>query len=123
MVNVGNYTSPMNAIPTNSFTSVATEDTGAAAAAAAEELSPELRQHGSKLLRVAQRLQKIRQEDPKAKAIVFVQWYELEHKVPKLGSYGKWGEKWFDYVGNFGVWGRKNFWYANHFQLFCGQMV
>ena len=68
----------MNAIPTNSFTSVATEATGAAAA---EELSPELRQHGSKLLRVAQRLQKIRQEDPKAKAIVFVQWYELEHKV------------------------------------------
>jgi len=58
-------------------------------AAAAEELSPELRQHGSKLLRVAQRLQKIRQEDPKAKAIVFVQWYELEHKVAAaLTSHG-----------------------------------
>ena len=62
----------------NSFTS-------ATGAAAAEELSAELRRHGSKLLRVAQRLQKIRHEDPKAKAIVFVQWYELEHKV----SYGK----------------------------------
>ena len=51
------------------------------AASAAEPLPAELRSHGSKLLAVARRLQKIRAEDPKAKAIVFVQWQELENKA------------------------------------------
>ena len=51
------------------------------ATSAAEPLPAELRSHGSKLLAVARRLQKIRAEDPKAKAIVFVQWQELENKA------------------------------------------
>ena len=55
------------------------------ATSAAEPLPPELRSHGSKLLAVARRLQTIRAEDPKAKAIVFVQWQELENKVPAAG--------------------------------------
>ena len=55
------------------------------ATCAAEPLPPELRSHGSKLLAVARRLQTIRAEDPKAKAIVFVQWQELETKVPAAG--------------------------------------
>lgn len=49
--------------------------------APAETLPAELRSHGSKLLAVARRLQKIRAEDPKAKAIVFVQWLNLEDKA------------------------------------------
>ncbi|CAL1168735.1 unnamed protein product [Cladocopium goreaui] len=53
------------------------------ATSAAEPLPAELRSHGSKLLAVARRLQKIRTEDPKAKAIVFVQWQELENKVAR----------------------------------------
>ncbi len=98
------YISPMDASwvleLANSFTS-------ATGAAAAEELSAELRRHGSKLLRVAQRLQKIRQEDPKAKAIVFVQWYELEHKVSwEVGRevvwwFGKISIIFYNYVGKF----------------------
>ena len=51
------------------------------ATSAAEPLPAELRSHGSKLLAVARRLQKIRAEDAKAKAIVFVQWQELENKA------------------------------------------
>ena len=58
------------------------------ATCAAEPLPPELRSHGSKLLAVARRLQTIRAEDPKAKAIVFVQWQELENKVPAAGRLG-----------------------------------
>ena len=51
------------------------------ATSSVEPLPAELRSHGSKLLAVARRLQKIRAEDPKAKAIVFVQWQELENKA------------------------------------------
>merc|ERR1711988_245269 len=39
------------------------------------------KKHGSKLNAVAQRLQKIRADDPAAKALVFVQWADLEAKV------------------------------------------
>ena len=46
-----------------------------------EEMAPELRKHGSKLHAIAKCLHKIRADDPTAKAIVFVQWKELEDRV------------------------------------------
>ena len=46
-----------------------------------EQLTPELRKHGSKLHAIAQCLRNIRADDPTAKAIVFVQWQELEDRV------------------------------------------
>ena len=39
------------------------------------------KQNGSKLNAVATRLREIRRLDPKAKALVFVQWADLEEKV------------------------------------------
>ncbi|CAE8660588.1 unnamed protein product [Polarella glacialis] len=48
---------------------------------ARQELTPLQRAHGSKLNAVADRLRQIRQEDPAAQVIVFVQWAALEFKV------------------------------------------
>merc|ERR1712178_524481 len=45
------------------------------------KLSPALRAHGSKLNAVAMRLKEIFNDDATAKAIVFVQWRDLEDKV------------------------------------------
>ena len=53
-------------------------DEGAARAA---NMSVAWKRHGSKLNAVAQRLRAIRQQDPTAKALVFVQWADLEVKV------------------------------------------
>jgi SNF2 family DNA or RNA helicase len=39
------------------------------------------KRHGSKLNAVAKRLREIRKQDPKAKALVFVQWVDLEGKM------------------------------------------
>lgn len=46
-------------------------------------LTPEQRAHGSKLCAVARTLCRIREEDATAKAIVFVQWADLEVKVAR----------------------------------------
>jgi len=44
-------------------------------------MSPAWKQNGSKLNAVANRLRQIRENDPTAKALVFVQWADLEAKV------------------------------------------
>eukprot|EP00930_Biecheleria_cincta_P048911 TRINITY_DN34167_c0_g1_i1.p1 TRINITY_DN34167_c0_g1~~TRINITY_DN34167_c0_g1_i1.p1 ORF type:complete len:995 (-),score=165.18 TRINITY_DN34167_c0_g1_i1:327-3272(-) len=48
-----------------------------------KDLSPALRAHGSKLNAIAERLRQIRRDDNTARAIVFVQWLELENLVAK----------------------------------------
>ena len=53
-------------------------DEGAARAA---DMSVAWKRNGSKLNAVAQRLRAIRRQDPTAKALVFVQWSDLEVKV------------------------------------------
>lgn len=68
--------------PSRALSSVCLElEAGPGQAVQQEALSPELRSQGSKVLAIARRLQRIRAEDPEAKAIVFVQWQELEQKV------------------------------------------
>ena len=47
----------------------------------ARDMSTAWKQHGSKLNAVTERLRDIRRRDPKAKALVFVQWMGLEAKV------------------------------------------
>merc|ERR1712232_3342 len=49
--------------------------------ASLKEMSLAWKQNGSKLNAVAARLREIRGQDPKAKALVFVQWTDLEAKV------------------------------------------
>jgi len=50
-------------------------------AAAPKEMSMAWKKNGSKLNAVAARLREIRRQDPTAKALVFVQWADLEAKV------------------------------------------
>ncbi|OLQ03141.1 DNA repair protein RAD5 [Symbiodinium microadriaticum] len=45
------------------------------------EMSQAWKRHGSKLNAVARRLKEIRRQSPEAKALVFVQWADLEDKV------------------------------------------
>eukprot|EP00929_Paragymnodinium_shiwhaense_P064962 TRINITY_DN32616_c0_g1_i3.p1 TRINITY_DN32616_c0_g1~~TRINITY_DN32616_c0_g1_i3.p1 ORF type:complete len:1241 (+),score=264.55 TRINITY_DN32616_c0_g1_i3:81-3803(+) len=52
-----------------------------AEAAPAVAMSRAWKQHGSKLNAIAHRLRQIRAEDPQAKALVFVQWHDLEANV------------------------------------------
>ena len=53
------------------------------------QLPPAWKRHGSKLNAIAKKIREIRQEDPAAKMLVFVQWSDLEIKVcDALKSHG-----------------------------------